>query len=436
MPHHLEIRQYFSSSLSRGSEGEIGGATMACNFCQANLPEDAHFCGKCGRSQNVVVVATEESIHAEQGNATLSHAPPEAIRQVLEAQWMKQQEALTILRNEMDLKFTSQLIELSQQQKDLDERLNALKAEPQPNIDLPRRFAMKILIVLSLAAIGLVWIFYSLVIYLPNNKFDALSIISTTLTLIGSFYLAYDLLGRHHGLLRWLTLAITCGVAAIIVLEPILLLAIWFKGTPYVLQGIMTEGLLGATIGIIVGMPNRTVKQMLFSPKGCAIGSIIGILFWILFFIPLVPGSSLEWVIPYLEFALVLGVVPGGLIGGFRGFFSYKAFDSKSIPSFFSWKNSLIGFILGICVWAILFYWFVIRLERQNSVFEIILVIGVSALLGSTSAIAAGIARFSFWWVNNLPERVLGTYGLVLALIGTVLPMIQPIYNLLKTIGS
>src|SRR5438045_2880224 len=47
---------------------------------------------------------------------------------------------------------------------------------------------------------------------------DSFIIISVLLAIIGTLYLAYDLLGRQHGPLQWLTLVITCGLVSTFVL--------------------------------------------------------------------------------------------------------------------------------------------------------------------------------------------------------------------------
>lgn len=65
-----------------------------------------------------------------------------------------------------------------------------------------------------------------------------------------------------------------------------------------------------------------------------------------------------------------------------------------------------------------------------------ILDILIVLIFASAGAASGGIARFTFWWVNHLPERVLGAFGLVLALIGIILPVAPPLFNILKAIGK
>ena len=47
---------------------------------------------------------------------------------------------------------------------------------------------------------------------------DSIFIASVLLAIVGTLYLAYDLLGRQHGPLQWLTLIITCGLVNALIL--------------------------------------------------------------------------------------------------------------------------------------------------------------------------------------------------------------------------
>ncbi len=49
-------------------------------------------------------------------------------------------------------------------------------------------------------------------IVLPPIALDSIYITGALLVIIGALYLAYDLLGRQHGPLQWLTLLVTCGL--------------------------------------------------------------------------------------------------------------------------------------------------------------------------------------------------------------------------------
>jgi len=53
---------------------------------------------------------------------------------------------------------------------------------------------------------------------LPQVALDSLTITSILIAVVGTLYLAYDLLGRQHGPLQWLTLLITGGLVSALVL--------------------------------------------------------------------------------------------------------------------------------------------------------------------------------------------------------------------------
>ena len=55
-------------------------------------------------------------------------------------------------------------------------------------------------------------------IVLPQVALDSLTITSILIAVVGTLYLAYDLLGRQHGPLQWLTLLITGGLVSALVL--------------------------------------------------------------------------------------------------------------------------------------------------------------------------------------------------------------------------
>src|SRR5436309_13880486 len=55
-------------------------------------------------------------------------------------------------------------------------------------------------------------------IVLPPIALDSMLITGVLIAIVGALYLAYDLLGRQHGPLQWLTLLITCGLVSTLVL--------------------------------------------------------------------------------------------------------------------------------------------------------------------------------------------------------------------------
>ena len=254
------------------------------------------------------------------------------------------------------------------------------------------------------------------------------------LTIIGILYLGYDLLGRQHGPLLWLTLFATGGLAGISILEPITLPLALTHSVPLALQVALTGALLGAFSALLFGVPDRGTKRHHFSLKRCLLGVVGGAAFWGMFLGIFFLNYSLYSILILIIIATILAVPTGGILGGFHPFINYEAPTFKSIPSIFSWKSSVKGFAIGFFVWGFLAigaHVFAPGSDANTPILDIIVVL----ILASAGAASGGIARFTFWWVNHLPERVLGVFGLVLAFIGAILPVAQPLLNILKAIG-
>jgi len=56
---------------------------------------------------------------------------------------------------------------------------------------------------------------------LPQTTIDIFVIASVLLAIIGTLFLAYDLLGRENGPLRWFTLVIICGLISALIIGTI-----------------------------------------------------------------------------------------------------------------------------------------------------------------------------------------------------------------------
>src|SRR5207248_6045847 len=114
---------------------------------------------------------------------------------------------------------------------------------------------------------------------------DSIFIASVLLAIVGTLYLAYDLLGRQHGPLQWLTLIITCGLVNALILG--------FVGTilysllkqhfnfNYTLQSLVIGALMGIFTVILVDFPKSEAMPRVVSRKGSVIGLTLGILFFL-----------------------------------------------------------------------------------------------------------------------------------------------------------
>src|SRR5205809_1329716 len=121
-------------------------------------------------------------------------------------------------------------------------------------------------------------------IVLSPVALDSFTIASVLLAVIGTLYLAYDLLGRQHGPLQWLTLVITCGLVSALVLglvgTIITLLSQHSFNLPFTLQALVIGGLMGVFTVSLVDLPKSKAKPPIVSGKGGAIGLALGLLFF------------------------------------------------------------------------------------------------------------------------------------------------------------
>jgi len=117
---------------------------MFCSNCGTTLLDEARFCWKCGTSQTSAasMPATDDALAA----------PP----------------SLSLTSDSTRIRFSR------------------------------REIAMG-LIVLAVAVVGIIWTLAEFIIHNPQRALDIISITSNVLGILGTLYLAYDLLGRPPG---------------------------------------------------------------------------------------------------------------------------------------------------------------------------------------------------------------------------------------------
>src|SRR5712691_1035623 len=117
---------------------------MFCSNCGTTLLDEARFCWKCGTSQTSAasMPATDDALAA----------PP----------------SLSLTSDSTRIRFSR------------------------------REIAMG-LIVLAVAVVGIIWTLAEFIIHNPQRALDIISITSNVLGILGTLYLAYDLLGRQEG---------------------------------------------------------------------------------------------------------------------------------------------------------------------------------------------------------------------------------------------
>src|SRR5205809_3780587 len=118
---------------------------------------------------------------------------------------------------------------------------------------------------------------------LPSKALDYFVIASMLLAIIGTLFLAYDLLGRENGPLRWFTLVITCGLVSAVLLGTIF--TIIFKilnnaiNLNFILQFLALGALMGFFTVILIELPPSKTRPSIFSRTGILIGLALGLLF-------------------------------------------------------------------------------------------------------------------------------------------------------------
>src|SRR2546423_502801 len=93
----------------------------------------------------------------------------------------------------------------------------------------------------------------------PPTAIDYFIIASVLFAIIGTLFLAYDLLGRENGPLRWLTLVISCGLVSAFVFATIAtLLQTLFNNSldlSWTLQFLVLGGMMGFFTVVLVELP-------------------------------------------------------------------------------------------------------------------------------------------------------------------------------------
>ena len=223
-------------------------------------------------------------------------------------------------------------------------------------------------------------------IVLPPLVLDSLTLSGVLLATIGALFLAYDLLGRENGPLRWFTLVITCGILSALIFLPVVLLDLLiFKPEQFKLSLILPFILIGGFMGfytvILVELPPSATKPPIFSWKWWLLGLALAPLFWFMgvlagpqYFIPgwtlylactllISAWQRLTWhpaqagatppgigqVVAWEEPAASTPIPPG--TGQFE---AWKL--ARPRPRVFSRKALVVGLLLGFLVWFVIFF--------------------------------------------------------------------------------
>jgi hypothetical protein len=236
---------------------------------------------------------------------------------------------------------------------------------------------------------------------MDHHTVAAISITGTCLDVIGSLYLAYDLLGGQHGPLRLLTRAVTYSIVFGVGYG--LGLGLFFGLTSGVASGV--------TIAIELNRAARGLDHYSLWWEGL-FSAIRGFAF----------GACL-YRNPGLEFAAAFAVMltVGQIFAysrGMRPALDYAATGRPRITRRHAW--GILVRTLGYTVTALLCSALVRHVERIWSG-----AIRLGLVIGIVTGVGTAIVPMIEYFADNLPERRLGAFGIGLILCGFALQSFQ-----------
>jgi hypothetical protein len=236
---------------------------------------------------------------------------------------------------------------------------------------------------------------------IDKHTIALISTIGTSLDMLGSLYLAYDLLGGEHGPLRTLTRAVTYGV---------------IFGTGY---GLALGPVFGLTSGLAHGITlgweySRASRRC--PPQGfwldTAMSAIRGCGFAL--------GASYSYGVPF-------GVTFGALSAlgqtvayrmGIRPTVDYQPATRPRTTRFqlLAAANRTVGYaVTG----------YVSSLVAREPEHAIAVGLKTGLTLGVVTAVAGAFTPFVEWAADRVPERGMGVFGVGLILVGFTLQSVQ-----------
>jgi hypothetical protein len=236
---------------------------------------------------------------------------------------------------------------------------------------------------------------------MDRHTVAVISIIGSSIDVLGALYLAYDLLGGEHGPLRTLTRAVTYGV---------------LFGTGY---GIAMGPVFGLTSGVAHGVTlgweySRASRHQ--PQQG----------FWLDLAMSAIRGCGFalgSWYLFGGRFGIMFGVFStfGQAIAyqfGIRPTVGYKPATRPVVTrlQMLSAANRTVGYSVAGYLSSL------VAQHREHAI-----AIGLKAgfAIGVVTAIASPCTPFIEWKVDHLPERRMGVFGVGLILIGFALQSVQ-----------
>lgn len=285
-------------------------------------------------------------------------------------------------------------------------------------------------------------------ILLDHRLIAAFGLLGVVLELLGSLYLAYDLLGGPTGPLRTLTEIITYVMVSLVVsvgsylvlfeiitqfnvrLEATLGRHITFMGV----VGLGLGGGIGAGLGYSVSLRARRKKyhaprKPATHSRRIANAAIIGLvtgLFGngIYLAVAVFPGTlhtAAQAFFIGILYNFVNGLVFGTLVARLL-VRSTTNLHPKHRPTF-DWLSIHVGLIAGVIIGILVGFGYWLFFGPDPA-------LGVGGLIGAVLGgiglgVVIGTAGRIEWWIDHLPQRRMGTFGVALILAGLALDGVQ-----------
>ena len=236
---------------------------------------------------------------------------------------------------------------------------------------------------------------------MDHHTVALISITGTCLDVLGSLYLAYDLLGGQHGPLRLLTRAVTYSVVFGIGYG--LGLGLFF--------GLATGLATGITLAIEFSRASRGLDHYSLLWEGL-FAAIRGFAF----------GAGLYRILDFgfaIAFAILITI--GQILAysrGMRPAADYSASGRPRLTRHQFWGTVLRT--LGYTVTALICSAFIHHVDHAW-----LFAIRVGLVTGIVTAVGATINPYIEYFADNLPERRLGVFGIALILCGFSLQSLQ-----------
>jgi len=236
---------------------------------------------------------------------------------------------------------------------------------------------------------------------IDKHTLALVSIVGSSLDVLGALYLAYDLLGGVHGPLRTLTRGVTYGV---------------LFGTGY---GLALGPVFGLATGVAHGI-TLGAEYSRFSRQGRRLG------IWYDFLMSGIRGAGFGIGTGYLyggKFGVLFGAVStvGQVLAyqiGIRPTIDYQPAARPRVT-----RKQLLAAVNRTVGYAATGYLSAVAANESSIALSVGLKAGIA--IGAVTAISSSFTPFIEWFADRIPEKRMGVLGVGLILIGFALQSVQ-----------